>query len=77
MPRLRLDHASQVQRQGSQVRDAIRIKTMRGVWQLREYPVAATPRTLREYEYAKEGGARTFTQGNVTFQGSTLEAREP
>jgi len=53
------DH--QVQRQGSQVRDAIRIKTMRGVWQLREYP--------------KDGGAGKFTEGNVTFQGSTLEAR--
>lgn len=51
----------EVQRQGSQVRDAIRIKTMRGVWQLREYP--------------KDGGAGKFTEGNVTFQGSTLEAR--
>ena len=57
------------------MRDAIRIKTMRGVWQLREYPVAATPRTISEY--AKEGGAVTFTEGNVTFQGSTLEVRGP
>ena len=51
--------APEVKRQTQQVSDAIRIKTMRGVWQLREYP--------------KGGGAAT--QGTVTFQGSTLEAR--
>ena len=51
--------APEVKRQTQQVSDAIRIKTMRGVWQLREYP--------------KDSGAATH--GTVTFQGSTLEAR--